>query len=308
MNAVTITSGRLSGRAELPSLDSSVGSRYLRESDNDSVDAWTHQQCRGLYVTRSRASVLRQSLTERELAILRRLETIHVATGGQLMRLQCFDYAEPSDRQCRRVLRSLTTRGFIGRLGRSIGGKRGGSSGWVYALDIAGCRILNPDSTGRRRRPWTPGLPFLLHALAVTEVYVRLVEASRSGKLQLQRFVTEPKCWRRFAGPAGEIVCKPDAYVVSHIGAFEDRWFVEVDLGTESSSTLTRKLDVYRALWQSGTEQAASGIFPRVLWVMPSERRKDLLVNALGKQPAEAWQLFQVACFDQAIEAFTATD
>lgn len=308
MNAIAVMSGRLSGRAELPSPDSGVGTRYLRESAHDSVDAGKHRQCRGSYVTHSRLWALAQSVTERELSILRTLESVHVATGGQLLRLHCLDYAEPGDRQCRRVLRTLTTRGFISRLGRSIGGRRGGSAGWVYALDIAGQRILNRVASNRRRRPWTPGLPFLLHALAVTEVYVRLVEASRGGELQLRHFVTEPKCWRRFGGPAGEIVCKPDAYVVTHIGEFEDRWFVEVDLATESSSTLSRKLDVYRALWQSGNEQTASGVFPRVLWLVPSERRKDLLVTVLGRQPAEAWQLFQVARFDQAVEAMTATD
>ena len=132
----------------------------------------------------------------------------------------------------------------------------------------AGFRLIAGQS---RRRPWDVGLPFLAHTLAVSELYVRLVEAQRLGTLELASFTTEPACWRRFPGPSGgRVTLKPDAYAVTRLGAYEDHWFIEVDRSTEPASTLMRKCEQYRRYWQTGTEQAEAGIFPRVLFLVPS--------------------------------------
>ena len=96
---------------------------------------------------------------------------------------------------------------------------------------------------------------------------------------------------------------KPDAAVRLLVGRFEDRWFIEVDRGTESRTALARKCDLYRQYWQTGREQSrASGIFPKVLWLVPDERRQAALVEVIGRQPAYAWPLFAVALNSEAVE------
>lgn len=177
-----------------------------------------------------------------------------------------------------------------------VGGVRAGSAGFVYRLDVAGQRLVNRESDRRPQRPWNVGTMFLAHTLAVTELYVRLVEADRAGELELVDFATEPRCWRSFSGIGGaRTVLKPDALISLRLGRFEDRWFVEVDRGTEATTTLARKCERYRQYWQSGVEQVRTGVFPRVLWLVPDERRYAALVDVLGRQPAESWQLFAVA-------------
>ncbi len=299
-------SGRLSGRVEhevaLPQFGPGVHLRLANDSSAEPAGG-----TRRPYLTPARLEDLRQTLSARDLAVLRTLLTVRVATGEQLGRIHCRSFAPAAaDRQCRRLLASLAERQLVTRLGRTIGGVRAGSAGWVYALDLAGQRLI-ADGDRRPRRPWTPGLPFLAHSLAIAELYVRLIERERSGEVELLSFATEPDCWRSFEAHEGRLVLKPDAAIVTGAGEFEDHWFVEVDRGTESPATLDRKLDVYRRYWQSGTEQRSSGSFPRVLWLVPDEARHAVMVDACGRQPTTAWPLFQVALFDSAVEALAAT-
>ena len=106
----------------------------------------------------------------------------------------------------------MVTRRLLLRLPRIMGGARAGSAGFVYGLDTAGARLTAPGD--RRRQPWNVGLPFLAHSLAVTELYVRLVEAHRLGTFELASFTGEPACWRSFSGPGGgRVTLQPDASV-----------------------------------------------------------------------------------------------
>jgi hypothetical protein len=251
------------------------------------------------YVTTNRLAELDRSLTNRDRAIIATLARVRVATTGQLERT-CF--AGVTGRQARQTLASLTDRRVVARLPRVVGGVRAGSAGYVYALDVAGLRLVHPG-LARPQRPWSVGTAFLAHSLSVTELYVRLREQERTGGLRVVEFAGEPGCWRTFFGAGGgRLVLKPDAFVVVRLGGYEDRWFIEVDRGTEASTTLVRKCEVYRRYWASGTEQARTGVYPRVLWAVPDERRYQSLVEVLGRQPAEAWSLFAVATFDHAVE------
>jgi hypothetical protein len=119
--------------------------------------------------------------------------------------------------------------------------------------------------------------------------------------IDLRDFTAEPASWRPFAGPYGRLMLKPDAAVVVRQGRYEDRWFIEVDRSTESMAVIGQKCERYRRYWQTGSEQAKFDIFPRVLWLVPDEKRKAAIVDALGRQPAVSWPLFTVALFDQAV-------
>lgn len=254
---------------------------------------------RRVYVTTKRLAELQRSLTPRDWAVLATLARVRLATARQLERLY---FAGVTRRRTRQVLASLVDRRVLVRLPRVVGGVRAGSAGFVYGLDVAGQRLAATAGGRRHQRPWSIGAPFLAHSLAVTEVFVRLVEADRTGQIELRDFIGEPASWRSFSGPGGaRMTLKPDAHLITQFGRYEDRWFIEVDRGTEAAATLARKCDVYRRYWQTGVEQARTGVFPRVLWLVPDERRHAVLVDIWGRQPAEAWRLFTVALFDDSI-------
>ena len=58
----------------------------------------------------------------------------------------------------------------------------------------------------------------------------------------------------------------------------------------------------------SGAEQAERQVFPRVLWLTPSEQRQAALVDSLARQPAESWRLFRVARFSEALTVMLGTN
>jgi hypothetical protein len=248
------------------------------------------------YLTRGRIDRLGRHLSDRDWAVIHTLARVRVATAGQLERLH---FTDVSRRQTRSVLASLVDRRLVARLPRRVGGVRGGSAGHILVLDVAGQRLTRA-SGGRVQRPWPVGTPFLAHSLAVTDLLVGLTEAARAsgGAVRLVDFVAEPGCWRPVA-PG--VVLKPDAEVVMQLGSYEDRWFIELDRATESRTTLDRKLDRYVAHWRTGREQATTGVYPRVLWVVPDEARHAVLIDAFGRQPVEAWPLFAAVTADEAV-------
>jgi hypothetical protein len=253
---------------------------------------------------------LAQTLTARDLSIVATLDRVRVASVKQLERIH-FAGGRPqaNARQVRHRLAHLTNARVVIRLERRVGGVRAGSAGTVYGLDVAGQRLASacgPAGGIRVRRPWTPGAPFVAHQLGITELYVRLVEASRTGGPDLLDFDAEPACWRAFAGLGGaRTLLKPDAFVRLGVGAFEDSYFVEVDRATHSGPSVARKLTLYRRYWQTGREQERRhGVFPKVLVLVPSEARRAALVRVAATLPAESWPLFQIAHYEEALAIF----
>ena len=263
------------------------------------------------YLTSARQRELESQLTERDLDVLQRVSDLRFVSGSQLARLCFADSPDQmaSVRAARRALLRLVKLGTLGRLERPVGGVRAGSAGFVYHLGLAGQRLAvargwQPER--RARRSLTPGRLFVRHTLAIAELHTRLMEGDRAGRFELLELVAEPSCWRKWDGIGGQrSTLKPDSYVRLGIGAYEDSYFLEVDRGTEGSRALECQLQLYLAYHQSGREQAERQVFPRVLWLVPSEQRKAALVGSLARLPAEHWRLFQVARFDQAIDRLT---
>ena len=256
------------------------------------------------YISQERVTAVAEVLTDRDWLIVETLQTVKVATGQQLERLHFHGEDGPTSRHRRRVLQRLTDLQVLGRLERRIGGVRAGSAGYVYGLDVVGQRLLDlRTGAARWRRPFTLGLSFLQHRLAISEVFVRLVEANRSGLLELIEFVAEPDCWRSFSGRGGaRLLLKPDAYVRIGAGGYDYLWFVEVDRAAESRATLKVKCQRYLDYWLSGREEMRSSVFPAVLWLVPDERRADVIQDVIAGLPVDGRRLFAVGLFDQAIE------
>lgn len=251
-------------------------------------------------------------LSVRDLQVVSSVAKFKLMTTKHIERLYFVDGTPSSnERRSRLALNRLTKLRVLHRLERRVGGVRSGSSGQVYTLDVVGQFVANvAEPSGRKRRPFEPGWPYVAHTLKVSELFVRLTEAAREGRFELVEFEPEPTSWRSFFGPGGgRVSLKPDAFVRAAKGEFEELRFVEVDLATESSTALIRKFRTYRQYWVSGKEQIRwDGVFPRVLWLAPSIPRLRMLVDVAGRQPAESWQLFGMRLFDEAAGAFIPED
>src|SRR5262249_36853090 len=146
----------------------------------------------------------------------------------------------------RHRLQQLRSRHAITTLDRRVGGVRAGSDSHVYALDILGQRLVSDEQAHRFRRPWTPSLRSLRHVLAVSDLYVSLVESERNGRLELISFSTEPICWRPFVGPSGaRMTLKPDAHLIIGTENRETHAWIELDRATESLAWITQKAKAY---------------------------------------------------------------
>jgi protein involved in plasmid replication-relaxation len=249
-------------------------------------------------------------LSARERMLLKTVARLRLASHAQLAALLTLGATTGSPisaaRGARRVLARLTEASVLARLDRRVGGVRAGSAGYVYYLGPAGQRLVaywqGRGLTRGRFRP-EPGGRYVRHRLAVSELYVQAQVAAADGQCELLGFDVEPDCWRSWVdGFGGHGWLKPDAFVRLGLGAYEDSFFIEVDLASESRTVVARKARAYFDYFQTGAEQHARGVFPRVLWLTTTAARRAVLLDACARLPAEAWQLFTVALLDAALE------
>lgn len=249
------------------------------------------------YATSNRLDVLRANLSKRDLAILDTLRQYRLASSQQLERWYFTSHATPvaAARAARRSLRRLADFGLISHLHRRIGGVRAGSAGLVWHLTRAGWKLLAAATAvtpPARLDLAEPSLRQADHTLAITEVAVRLHETADAGRCELIELTPEPACWRRYFGPWGaNLILKPDlsATTAQPGSNFETIWFLEIDRASESLATIACKVRQYEAYRQSGREQAAQGVFPRVAWIVPDQTRADRIQSALANhQPTPA--------------------
>lgn len=261
------------------------------------------------YLTAARLEQLAEALSDCDREVLRVVHDNRFATGHQLVRRfwQTSDQASAGARAARRALKRLVDLRVLSTLPRRIGGIRTGSQGLVYGTGRAGVRLLAVRGVGGSRIE-VPGTLHLAHTLATTELAVQLTEAERAGDLEVIEIQPEPACWRSFPGLGGaRRVLKPDLFVRLGAGALEDRWMIEVDLGSESGRTLARKAAVYREHYRSGREQHDHGTYPRVLWTAPDGQRVEQIQSILDAQSTELRRLHSVRSFDEVI-AFLASE
>lgn len=307
-------SGRQSGRVEPESPYSQLSTGihpccardYLRIRNGRDI-------ARGLNmtkVTRPQLLQLAQEVSPIERQIIETVARFDLIAHTSLHTL-FLDPVPANGRQGRRVLARLCESQFLARLERRIGGRRAGSAGYVYRLGPVGQRLIahwRGEGLPRGRRAPEPGSLFVRHTLSITEIFVELIEAERAGVFDLLEFTTEPDCWRIYSDPIGSrAYLKPDAFARVAHGAYEDRLFIESDLATEGRGTLKRKCETYVDYLRSGIEQAESGVFPRVLWLVPTAKRAELLIDICSNLDPEHWPLFAVITRERLIDFATST-
>jgi hypothetical protein len=260
------------------------------------------------YATAAAVQALEARLTERDKAVLKSVADLRFVSGAQLARQH---FADHGNKTARRALLRLVRLDVLVRLPRAVGGVRAGSAGFIYRLGLAGQRLAVErgwQAKRRRRRPHVPGRLFLAHSLQVAELHTLLIEASRSGQLELLELAAEPACWRSYGDAGGQQrTLKPDSYVRLGVGEYEDSYFIEVDMGSEGSQALERKLREYLAYEASGTEQAERGVFPKALWTTPDAERAAVIGECIGRLPRSAGRLFTVAPFADLLGVVTDT-
>lgn len=259
---------------------------------------------------RSDIVTLDDRLSDRDRTILMTVGALRLLRADQIERLLFSDLAagESAARQRRRTLAKLCELRLLARLERRIGGVRAGSSGHIYTLAPAGRRLLahwNSDARPSNRGLHEPGLPFVAHTLQISELRVLLHAAEQQGQLELLAFDAEPASWRAYMAASGAAATlKPDAYLRLGVGEWEERCLVEVDLASEGRGALARKLRAYSDYYRSGREQAADGVFPRVVWLTTTDTRAQL-IRTIAKEHAPTPGLFRVALLDDPIAALT---
>ena len=259
---------------------------------------------------------LAERCSPRDWAILKTVNRLRLATGLQLERLHFGELSGKSRSVTRwRVLKRLTDWRVIMPLERRQGGAARGSAGMVFVLDSAGHRLLARLLARRQaadgeivrvRRPTAPGERSVRHTLAVSELFVELVEHARFRNFGLPVFLAEPACWWP-DGSGGWV--KPDAYALLETLALSDHWAIEVDLATESLPPLKRKLQAYVAYHDHGGI-GPRGVMPRVLVTVPEERREQQVVELIARLGAD--QLVRVVrrerAADYLVDVLTTSD
>lgn len=254
-------------------------------------------------LSRKRLAELEMILGERDKAVLSAIQRHRYMLTRQVQRLLFTDAATATAalRAASRCLKKLRELGLICTLSRRIGGVRAGSGSLVWYLSHAGERLLRlhehkPVSV---RRFFEPSPYFLAHTLAVSEISLQLTELCREQDITLSTLQPEPECWRSYSEHSTHLSLKPDLYAVTVSGEYEDRWFFEVDLDTESPAKVVEKCQRYHQYYRTGLEQKASGVFPLTVWVVPDQGRRGRLSDAIraafDKQP----RLFAIITGDE---------
>jgi hypothetical protein len=233
---------------------------------------------------------LEPQLNERDKNILRTIQISRYITTSQISRLFFRDSASESAalRTASRNLEKLKSLQLIDSLPRRIGGTFSGSGSFIWNLDSAGeHRLRVIDKTARpHRKNFEPSQYFLAHTLMVTECFVRLTEICRKPGMLLTEIQNEPQCWRPYMNSGKQIALKPDLFAITRCDSYEDRWFFEIDLATESPIKVIEKCQRYHQYYRTGLEQQEHNVFPLTVWIAPDVARK----NRIDKHLKEAFK------------------
>lgn len=256
------------------------------------------------HLSRQQLEAVLANLSERDIEVIASIQRYRYLLTSQLQRLYFSDASTPTAglRAASRSLKKLRELGLIDHLARRIGGVRAGSGAMVWHLTHAGERLiyLHSQKLTPTKRFFEPSPYFLAHTLAVAEVAVQLTELCRDHHgIELSALQPEPSCWRSYSECGSILVLKPDLFAVTLSGRYEDRWFFEIDLDTESPVKIVEKCEKYHRYYRSGLEQKESEVFPLTVWIVPTPERRDRIIAHVHKAFEKQPKLFAVITKDE---------
>ena len=92
---------------------------------------------------------------------------------------------------------------------------------------------------------------------------------------------------------------KPDLFTITTYQKYEDRWFIEMDLGSESPRQVVNKCDAYLRYYYTGIEQKETGMFPLVVWIVKDSARKEKLRSSIKESMKAQPRMFLVITPDE---------
>lgn len=256
------------------------------------------------HLSRQQLEAVLANLSERDIEVITSIQRCRYLLTNQLQRLYFSDASTPTAglRAASRSLKKLRELGLIDHLARRIGGVRAGSGAMVWYLTHAGERLiyLHSRKLTPTKRFFEPSPYFLAHTLAVAEVAVQLTELCQDHcGMELSALQPEPDCWRNYSECGSILVLKPDLFAVTLSDRYEDRWFFEIDLDTESPVKVVEKCEKYHRYYRSGLEQKESEVFPLTVWIVPTAERRDRIIAHLRKAFEKQPKLFAVITKDE---------
>ena len=241
-------------------------------------------------MTMSDLKRIEYSLTSRDREILRLLRDTKCLFTYHIRRL-CFTESvsqRAATRAANRNLKKLRELGLIDVLvGRRVGGVKAGSSSYIWYLTEQGAKLLSlgnkyEEKKPKRNRFSEPADSTLGHRMAVNECFVQLNEMARKEEdFRIKEVLFEPNNWCYYSYKSASEVLKPDLSIVTSHHGYEYRFFIEMDLSTESLDTILNKCIRYHKYLASGVEQEAHGVFPVVLFIVKDEKRKQKMEDAM---------------------------
>ena len=260
-------------------------------------------------LSQSQLRDLSQRLSSRDKRILATLKKYRFLFTNQIQRLY---FTESESKRtnsinANRALKKLREYGIISPLKRRIGGFKAGSSSMIWHLTEGGYRLLAMENAEQhsRKRFEEPSTMFLEHTLAIAETAVQLSTiCTASEDISLKIIDPEPSCWRPFKDNGRQVFLKPDLYAVAvtdygYDRKYEDNWFIEMDLGTESPTQVVEKCQTYLRYYNTGIEQRKQEVFPMVVWLVKDEARKEKLRQYIRENLPPQPKMFLVITPDQ---------
>ncbi len=226
------------------------------------------------------------TLTEHDREILLTLRRLRYAKTDQLRRLffpALNRSLQASKTATLKKLNRFKKLGLVNHFPREYNTARYGSQMLIWHLTEAGLRLLDLGTEdGKRKRALEPSAIFLRHTIAVAETYVQITEICRAEEnMRLDHIQVEPECWRAFTKDGKEISLRPDLYSKTISGKYFDHTFIEMDLATEAIPDIITKCKRYHEYYLTNKEQHAAGVFPLVLWIVPTEERKQKMIEGI---------------------------
>ena len=254
-------------------------------------------------ISRKQLEATEAALSDRDKSILNIIWEYRYLTTDQIKRLYFIDCTtdRAALRTASRNLKKLREMGLINILDRRIGGVRAGSGSYIWHLAAAGSHLLRMMNATIRpnRKQFEPSIYFLAHTLAVSECYVRITEICGAKGMKLTEVQNEPANWRLYNSGGKIASLKPDLFAVTVCGNYEDRWFLEIDMATESAGKILEKCHRYHEYYRGGLEQKEHGVFPLVVWIVPDEARKQNLTRHIQHEFQKQPKLFTVITADE---------
>jgi hypothetical protein len=228
------------------------------------------------------------ALTPRDVEIIRTV-CQHGALKREQLRRLFFRQGEglaSVQAVCRR-LKILTERGYLDRLRIPTAM---GSGPYVYLPGARSEVVLESEELALARvskRERLRSVATIAHRLEVADFYVGLREAfaARDGRILV--WLSERQAYYALPGTGRTLPFTPDAYCLWTLDSEEGAFFLEWDRGTESMTRLAEKLaryETYYGLRAYRDHLGEDELRPRVLFVVPDERRRRKLSSWLGRR------------------------